>query len=645
MPALLLPCLLALSLVGPQSAGAGPREDFLAAEAALARGDHSDFDALTERLADYPLLPYLHFRALVAALDSATSEAVERFLTSFPDTPLADRLRGAWLARLAQVGDWDAYRRLWVPRDSPAARCRYLRALLAVGRTEEAFTEVEPLWLSGESRPKDCDPVFDAWRAAGRLTPELVWGRIELAMAAGEIGLARYLGRYLPEAERVWLAHWLAAFEDPGATLNALPGDHERRPPVLVEAITRLAQRSPQAAAAALNRLLADAALPADQAARANAAVGLALAEGGDPGGLAYLDRVPPREDNLRLQERRLRAALALGDWARVAAWVSAMPEGETKQDHWLYWQARALETGGEHEAAQALYRQAAEERSLWGFLAAERSGRPYRLDSCPTPADPERLAWLIESPEGRRIVELRALGRELDARREWRHLTGGLDSANLAAAAVLAERWDWPDQAIFTLARSGWWHDLELRFPLRYRETVAEQARSTGLDEAWIYAVLRQESAFDAQAVSSAGARGLMQIMPATAQELLRELGREPAGRGELHDPELNIALGSRYLARMARRFGGHPALAAAAYNAGPGAVARWLPASSMEADVWIATIPYRETRAYVRRVLAYRLIYQHRLGESMTPLAELLRPIGGADQQARAGPDGSEG
>jgi soluble lytic murein transglycosylase len=644
---LFLPWVLALGLASPCSAYAGPREDFLVAEAALARGDRAGFDRLAERLGDYPLVPYLYFRALVADLDAASPEAVERFLASYPDSPLAERLRGSWLTRLAQAGDWETYLRLWVPRESPVARCRHLRALLEVGRVGEALAGVEPLWLSGESVPKDCDPVFDAWRAAGHLTPGLAWGRIELAVTAGQADLARYLARYLPDGDRVWVQRWLGARDDPERALaeGALPGGHPARAKVLVEAIARLSRRAPEDAAAAWGRLAAREALPEDQIARADGAVGLALAEAGDPRGLGYLDRVPVHEDNLPLQERRLRAALALGDWTRVAAWVAAMPEGETKQEHWLYWQARALEAMGEHETALALYREAARERSLWGFLAAERTGAPYRLESCPTPADPERVAWLAEEPAARRIAELRALGRDLDARREWLNLTRGLNSDDLAAAAVLAERWDWPDQAIVTLARSGWWHDLGLRFPLRYRETVAEQARTTGLPEAWIYAVLRQESAFDPQATSSAGARGLMQLMPQTARELLRDLGRQRLSESELHDPGLNIALGSHYLAQMERRFGGHPALAAAAYNAGPGAVARWLPASPMDADVWVATIPYRETRAYVRRVLAYRLIYQDRLGEPVTPLSELLGPIGGSAQQAQAGSGASEG
>jgi soluble lytic murein transglycosylase len=311
------------------------------------------------------------------------------------------------------------------------------------------------------------------------------------------------------------------------------------------------------------------------------------------------------------------------------------MPEGEHKVEQWLYWQARAMEAQGQDAAARRLYRLAAGERSLWGFLAAERVGTPYKLASRPTPAAEERLTRIEQSRGGRRISELLALARPLDARREIQALVRGMEPEDLMAAAVLIRRWGWPDQAIFTLARSGYWDDLELRFPIHHQELVRRQAGETGLDESWIFAVLRQESAFNPQVVSHAGALGLMQLLPATAREVARSLGEPPPNRWRLLDPEVNIRLGSAYLARMQTRFDDHPVLAAAAYNAGPHRVERWLPSHRTAADIWVATIPFRETRRYVRRVLAYRLIYDHRLGREIRPLSALLRPVGGTDPE----------
>ena len=214
--------------------------------------------------------------------------------------------------------------------------------------------------------------------------------------------------------------------------------------------------------------------------------------------------------------------------------------------------------------------------------------------------------------------------------RREWRTLTRDLEAPDLRAAATLAAGLGWHDQAIFTLARTDYWDDLELRFPLAYRDLVADQAWQTGLPEDWIYGVIRQESVFNPTVASQAGALGLMQLMPGTAQELAVAAGDPAPGRGAILEPERNISLGSTYLARMRDRFG-HPALATAAYNAGPHRVARWLPEACTEADLWIVAIPFAETRGYVERVLAYRIIYRARLGLEPLRLSELLPPIPG--------------
>ena len=305
------------------------------------------------------------------------------------------------------------------------------------------------------------------------------------------------------------------------------------------------------------------------------------------------------------------------------------MPDGEHKSDHWLYWQARAEDALGHHELAADLYRRAAEDIGLWGLLAADRAGIPYSLRQAPTPADPEHVRRIEDSAAMARIRELRALGRSADMRREWRELTTGMDPSDLLAAAIAAQRLAWHDQAIFTLARADYWDDLELRFPLAYTDLILQQTAETHLDPAWIIAIARQESVFSPDVVSHAGAIGLMQLMPATAQQTAARIGLPKPSRRDLTDPGLNVRLGATYLAQMAERFDGHPALASAAYNAGPHRVERWLPKQPLAADIWIATIPFNETRGYVRRVLAYRTIYAERLGQPPQRISDTLPDV----------------
>ncbi len=610
---------------------------FRAAERALQAGDRTAFASLLEGLRADPLYPYLRFAQLDADLAATPDEAIEGFLAEFPATAPTERLRAAYVKRLAAARRWaDLVRVYRDDDDSAQRRCLYLRALVETGQADQALAaaRLEPLWLVPRPQPAACEPLFAAWRARGGLDTALVWRRIRLAMAAGETALARQLGTRLPSAERPWLERWLAVQARPALVLEApqgtgqVAGSHPLAAAILADGIGRLARSNPRGAAAVFKS--GRASLAADPAAldEAAAALGRALTAAADPQGLALWDLMAARVDNLEAQEHRLRAAIERREWARVAAWVQRMPNLTEKRDRWLYWLARAQSALGDETAAGATFAQAARSRSFWGFLAADRLGLPYHLESRPVPAEPERMRRLNEAPALARIVALRRLGREADMRREWSTLTRGLTPPDLLAAALVAERLGWYDQAIFTLKRADDWDDLQLRFPLGYRDLVEEQAWQTGLPADWVYGVMRQESVFNASVASAAGALGLMQLMPATARQVAAQLGLHVPAPAAILDPELNIKLGANYLAQLRDRFG-HAALATAAYNAGPQRVALWQPVRCTAADLWIAVIPYAETRGYVERVLAYRVIYRARLGLEPERLSDLLPPV----------------
>jgi soluble lytic murein transglycosylase len=262
--------------------------------------------------------------------------------------------------------------------------------------------------------------------------------------------------------------------------------------------------------------------------------------------------------------------------------------------------------------------------------MAADRVGADYHLDHIETPVDPQISEQIAAMPAVRRARELFHLERWVDARREWQSATADMEPAQLKAAAKIAEQKGWHDRAIFTLARTGYWDDLELRFPLEHTELVERNADRNGIDEAWIFAVMRQESAFMHNARSHAGAMGLMQLMPATARAVARDLKLKPPRRHDLLQPETNIALGSTYLRQMKERLGDSAIFATAAYNAGPHRIPRWLPEQVLPADIWIELIPFRETRRYLERVLAYTAIYESRMGLSPTRLERRLHPVG---------------
>lgn len=621
------------------------RKQFLQAEAALKRGDRVHFWELVDKLRDYPLYPYLRYEDLRQRLGHARRADINAFLDAFADTPLAPRLRGAWLDQLADHKQWAEYLHAYRPSNDPERRCRYRRALLATGQRDKALSGFDRLWLTGRSLPDACDPVIAAWQAAHKLTPELAWDRIHLAMTAGNTALADYLGRYLPGDEQHWVKFWHRLHHDPLLLLTrqARKAPEPLRRWFIVDGVTRLARADTTQAADMFAKLKRAGRLNADAAALLTRRIALRMAYRGESPASDWLARVPPSQTDAHVRAWRVRAALARQDWAAVQHWIEQLEPPERTDPRWQYWLARALEAQGHIDQAKKLYREVAADRTYEGFLAADRIGQPYHFEAKPLHFNRKKLAAIARLPGIERAHELLRLGRDLDARREWRDATRKMNEIQLQQTAKLAEQWGWHDRAILTLARSSYRDDLTLRFPLAYRDFVMAQSRKAGINPAWAFAVIRRESAFNADARSIRGAIGLMQLLPSTARRTARAINRRLRHSRELYKEEVNVRLGIAHLKMLLDRFGDHPVLATAAYNAGGYRVQSWLPSSQpMPADVWIETVPFTETRNYLRSVLAYTAIYERRMGRKPTRLEKRMSPI--APRQAAADGHGGD-
>ncbi|WP_078121066.1 transglycosylase SLT domain-containing protein [Thiosocius teredinicola] len=608
------------------------RELFLAAEQALARNDHHTFAKLEKQLRDYPLHPYLEYRLLREKLSKAKAGDVSRFLKKHEGTRLSRLLRMLWLNELGKQKRWNEYLAFYESSSANENReCYYANALIATGNTKAGFAGVPALWLYGKSRPESCDPVFNAWTKAGKRTHDMTWQRIKLAMDAGQWRLAEYLGKSLPKSDQVWVQRWSKLYQQPRTVTKVTFSEkHPYREAMFPAAIRRLARWDGPEAMHAWETLKARYDFTPEQVRETEQYIVRNLVR--VPGDEAYefIHSVDVGKQDLPAHEARIRSALLREDWPQVIEWIAALPQDERNQEGWLYWLARALEGKGDNDVAHALYQRVAKERSYYGFLAADRIGVAYHLFHADTPASPQLLKMIEAMPGVKRARELFALERWSDARAEWQIATKDLDSDQLKAAAKLAKVNGWHDRAIFTLARTDYWDDLELRFPLEHTGLVDQNAARQGIDKAWIYAVMRQESAFMSNARSPVGAMGLMQLMPATARTVSRKiLNRTPPSRYELLQPDTNIELGSAYLKHVKSELGDSAMLATAAYNAGPHRVNRWLPQRTLPADIWIELVPFSETRGYLRRVLAYTVIYESRMGKNPTRLNDRLHPV----------------
>lgn len=606
------------------------RADFLAAEQALRQGNDAAFEKILATLAGYPLQPYLTAQRLERRLGTVDPTRLAAFFAEHTGTPYGDRLQRRWLHTLARQGRWEVLAaHSPAPAPDTELECHRRTALQRTGRESEAFHELQSLWLSPRSLPAACDPLFDAWRARDGISPEFAWQRFRLAMEANQITLARYLVRFLDEQRTGNADAWLRLHARPELLEREhTPDDSAESQELYAHVFRRLLTRDTERALLVWERLPASPS-PAAGGLRSDLEGRLAtmLALRRHPAAQQRLEALDDAQADDTAREWRIRAALQAEDWQGVAESIARLPETEQSEIRWRYWLARSLDAMGERERARVIWLEIAAARDYYGFLAADRLGLPYRLSHAPMAVDETVLATLSALPGMARTHELYLLDRLPEARREWHYATRALDGAELLAAAYLAHHWGWHDRAILALARTPERDDLELRFPLAFRGEIVTAAAAQGVDPALGFALIRQESAFAADARSSAGALGLMQLMPATAQRLATQLDVSLGHSTRLLDVALNLRLGMSYLRRMIDRFG-HQASALAAYNAGPHRVTTWLPADrNMDADLWAETIPFRETRNYVQNVMYFSAIYEDRLDLPHTGLAARMK------------------
>jgi soluble lytic murein transglycosylase len=615
-----LAILLSASASSAPSAdpNAAARAEFRAAYAAASAAPAGDVVPTdSEALRGYPLYPYLVAARLQRQLeDPAAAPAIEAFLAEHGNAPVARSLRRSWLMTLAQRKAWEPYLATYREDvdDSAAARCNWLTARVATGRTEGLADQVTATYLSSKSVPAACDPAFDWLRAQGLLTPALIERRARMALAAGEAGLARFLARSLPEAQAAPLNQWATLIEQPRTAIESLianPGRSVERD-ALLDGWTRYSRADAEAAAALYPTFVQARGLDARNASPFALATAQALSWSRLPRSLEFFALGHLDDFDERAHEWHVRAALWAGDWARASRAIAAMPDTLRNQNRWRYWAARSAEQLGDRDAARAGYAAVVPTDNWYAALAAARTAQRFTPTLEPLPVDAAEFARVAATPGLVRTRELILCEMPSEANLEWRVAFDGLTPTQQVQAIRVASGWGWHLQAIAAAARLGLFNDYELLYPRPFDAEVRRSSELTGLPTELIYAIIRQESLYRADAASSANALGLMQLLPATAQATARRAGLPKPTRTSLLQPSVNVPLGSSFLRYLLDRADGQWPLAIAGYNAGPAAARRWLATSPVETDVWVENIPFNETRAYVQRVHWHSLVFE---------------------------------
>lgn len=610
-------------------------------DAALAGRDGT---VLARGLEQYPLYPYLEYLKLRARLPSLPVAQVEQFLAREGDTYLGERLRGDWLRQLGQLNQWSLLARFAAPTDNVILGCLALRAKLASGQLTAVTPDVEKLWLVGQSQIGACDQPFEHLRRIGALDEPLVLQRVWLALGQQRTKLAGFVLRRFAGIATADVDAVLKHASKPPAQVLGLPALRHSTPrtrALLGVALVSLAGSDPGRAQALWRAARARHSYSEREAAAILRAIALGATNLQHPERRTLLANVTKHGLDATVERARIREALQARDWRRLADWTAEPAVTPGNQLRWRYWHARALEELGQQAAAAEAYTAVARERDYYGFLASDRLGVDYTLGHRSVAPDAAERARMAGNPGVQRAREFYRLGLRPQASQEWQWLITHLPKRDVEIAAHFAHEWGWHDRAIVALGAVQSYDDLELRFPLLFEAPVRAAAKRRGLPPSLVYSIIRGESAFVTDARSSAGALGLMQMMPATGKETASHLGMAWKNPTELLSPEKNILLGSEYLRRVLRQFGGSFPLAAAAYNAGPGRVKSWLPKSGcVPADVWVELIPFVETEGYVRRALFYAAVYEHRMGDALTPLSNRLADLtpGGANGNCSA-------
>lgn len=701
---LLVSCLLLLGMANQLHAAttnfltleqekkwASQRDAYRNALQLLQKGQRDQFRAEAAKLKHYALYPDLVFREYSRYMGSLSKKEVHQFLKDYGDTSLATRLRLQWLHALADRKDWETYLEEYRPGQYAAKYdCYYYWAQYQVGNRREAFAGARKLWLVGKSQDDACTPLFGVWATTNKIDGPLAWERMALAMEADQLQLATHLETYLPANQKPIAKEWREIYRDPTRLKDTARyrAWGSKAKPLIRTGLSRLVRRNADLALQLWPIYEKSLGFNPDE--KSQILKDLAFVVGANYADSAdyWLAQALQHDDNHTLAPLAARNALRKKDWARLRALLALIEQTPADAAEWRYWAARANEhipalqleqplpagqpkrpslldtrynplAGLRHReqffdllpdsvlksrfadpAPRTEFKALAGERTYYGFLSSERLHQPLNLRATTTQITEEMLRYVSQRPGVQRSRELYLLDEIYGSRLEWHYTINQMNEQERGAAAYLAWIWGWNNQAIMAAARSSAFDNLDIRFPLAHKSTIMRHAKHYDVEPDWVYAVIRQESAFLNNARSPVGAQGMMQIMPATAKLLARQMKIPTPSVADLAMPEQNIRMGTFYLRHLLDEFDGNMILATASYNAGPHRAKAWQPRyGSMEGDIWVDTIPFRETREYVKNILSYQAIYRHHLGRkvALNPAIVAIPPRRPADTAQR--------
>jgi soluble lytic murein transglycosylase len=611
-------------------------------------GDRKQLTQLLPQAKGSLLEPWAAYWEMALRLDQADKAEIESMLARYAGSYQEDRLRAEWLLQLGRNRDWATFRAqlpMYRMADDRSIQCYALWSdYLSSGA--DVAKQLQALWLAQREPDEACADAAQELIKARNMPAQAAWLRARLGMENDRLKVTT---QAVATLDTRWVKTIAAIYQSPARYLNdKVTALRPQTREFVSLALIRLAYLEPQEAALEVDKLRWRAQLTAEERSWIWGVIGKRAAQKSQDNALSYYQK--GRLDHMHEDQVlwALRAALRAGQWAQVEAAFAALPPAMRSDPAWVYWHARAVlaQKPGEATRAQALasLQSNANTRGFYEQLALEELGQRSVLPAKPMPPTLEEKEAARKNPGLQRALHAIALGLRSEGVREWNysislHTQGGMDDRSLLAAAELACQAEVWDRCINTSERSKALIDMEQRFPMPFKAAVLARAQSIGLEPAYVYGLIRQESRFLMDARSVVGASGLMQVMPATARWTAKKIGMNDFTPAKLTDRDTNIAIGTGYLKLVLDSFQGSMPLAAAAYNAGPSRARTWRGASGapvLEAAIWAENIPFNETRDYVKKVLSNTTLYAAMISGQPQSIRARLGSVGPLDASA---------
>lgn len=582
---------------------------------------------LLSTIKDYPLYPYAAVQFFQSNIKIVSPQMVSDFINQYNNFPLTASLTQSYLSELSNRQDWNSI--VSFPKDnSILSNCRYHYALLQQGNSEVAFKTIESLWMTGKELPSACDPLLNAWAQAGKQTANLILLRIELAIEENNLKLAKHLANLLDGNYKTTKINLLAVLDNPRKlddfSKNIKTSTFTKK--IILASFSRLAKVDINLAALLLPKLAKQQALnEAEQIMLQKSLASRYFNDSATSEQIKWRDSYIAKYHDTALVEKRIRLAIDAYNFTDIAYWIAQLSPEDKLKEEWQYWQARVLLNNNKENEANSILKKLTTKRGFYGMISAQTLNQSYSINNQSkkiTQSDISTLKSKYDNqPYVKRINELRYFGMTSESKQEWRYVLNnqGNKDEYLSLAQYALQR-GWGDLSIQATITGKLWNNWTERLPIMYKDLYNSALKDKAITLSYALAISRQESALDITAKSPVGARGLMQLMPATAKETAKKVNSVSyVSSTQLFDPQTNIQLATSYLNSVYQQNNNNRILSSAAYNAGPNNVKRWLKKSNgkLDAAAFIDSIPFTETRNYVKNVLVYDYIYQVILGQ----------------------------